>query len=240
MRRIRPSTARAVLLGISSLFAAPLATLSVGPLAAGFVVPLAAGLAVPLVATPAYAAGTPDSFADLAAKLLPAVVNVSSSQTVTAHNSAPGGGGPGAGPDMPLFPPGSPFEQFFKDFLNRNHPGGQGQGQGGDQQEPERRMQSLGSGFIIDPAGLIVTNNHVIDGADQIAVTFNDGTVLPATVAGRDEKTARQPNQKTREMTTIFGEPRSKGIDTGRPVTEARDNPVYRVLPPPVTSPCRP
>ncbi len=70
---------------------------------------------------PAYARGAPDSFADLAAKLLPAVVNVSSSQLVTAHNGGPGG--PGAGPDMPLFPPGSPFEQFFKDFLNRNHPG---------------------------------------------------------------------------------------------------------------------
>ena len=72
------------------------------------------------LATPAFARDAPDSFADLAAKLLPAVVNVSSSQLVTAQN-----GGPGVGPDMPMFPPGSPFEQFFKDFLNRNHPGGQ-------------------------------------------------------------------------------------------------------------------
>ena len=165
MRLIRSTTARAALLGVSTLFA----------------VPLAAGLPV----TPAYARGAPDSFADLAAKLLPAVVNVSSSQLVTAHNGGPGGG-PNAGPEMPMFPPGSPFEQFFKDFLNRNRPGGQG-GQGGDQPAPERRMQSLGSGFIIDPSGLIVTNNHVIDGADEITVTLQDNTTLKATVVGRDE-----------------------------------------------------
>jgi serine protease Do len=164
MRPIRSATARAAMLGISTLFA----------------VPLAAGLPV----TPAYASGAPDSFADLAAKLLPAVVNVSSSQLVTAHNGGQGGDGPGAGPEIPLFPPGSPFEQFFKDFLNRNHPGGQG---GGDQPAPERRMQSLGSGFIIDPSGLIVTNNHVIDGADEINVTLQDNTTLKATVVGRDE-----------------------------------------------------
>jgi serine protease Do len=167
MRRTTSATARAALLGVSTLFA----------------VPLAAGLAV----TPAYARGAPDSFADLAAKLLPAVVNVSSSQLVTAQKGGPGGDGPGAGPEIPLFPPGSPFEQFFKDFLNRNHPGGQGNGSGGDQPSPERRMQSLGSGFIIDPAGLIVTNNHVIDGADEISVTLQDNTTLKATVVGRDE-----------------------------------------------------
>ena len=76
-----------------------------------------------------------------------------------------------------MFPPGSPFEQFFKDFLNRNHPGQQGDG---DQPAPERRMQSLGSGFIIDPSGLVVTNNHVIDGADEITVTLQDNTTLKA------------------------------------------------------------
>jgi serine protease Do len=163
MRRTRSATARAALLGLSTLLAMPLA------------------ISVPLA--PAEARSAPDSFADLASKLLPAVVNVASSQMVTARS------GPGAGPEVPLFPPGSPFEQFFKDFLNRNRPGGQGGqgGQGGDQPAPERRMQSLGSGFIIDPAGLIVTNNHVIDGADEITVTLQDNTTLKATVVGRDE-----------------------------------------------------
>ena len=110
------------------------------------------------------------------------MVNISSTQTVQAR------GGPGAGPEMPMFPPGSPFEQFFKDFLNRNRPGGAGQGGGDAQPPPERRAQSLGSGFIIDPSGLVVTNNHVIDGADEITVTLQDNTTLKAKVVGRDER----------------------------------------------------
>ncbi len=132
------------------------------------------------VVSTAVARSAPDSFADLAAKLLPAVVNVSSSQTITAKN------GPAGGPEMPIFPPGSPFEQFFKDFLNRNRPG-QGGPHGDDQPAPERRAQSLGSGFIIDPSGLVVTNNHVIEGADEISVILQDNTTLKATVVGRDE-----------------------------------------------------
>jgi serine protease Do len=146
-------------------------------------VALAVGLALPLAAgvpaEPATARTAPDSFADLAAKLLPAVVNISSTQAVQAR-----AGSPGAGPEIPLFPPGSPFEQFFKDFLNRNRPGGRG---GENQPSPERRMQSLGSGFIIDASGLVVTNNHVIDGADEITVTLQDNTSLKAKVLGRDE-----------------------------------------------------
>jgi serine protease Do len=148
---------------------------------------LAVVLAVPLASSvptlPAYARPAPDSFADLAAKLLPAVVNISSTQSVQAR-----AGTPGVGPEVPLFPPGSPFEQFFKDFLNRNRPGGKGGG-GGDAepQQPEQRMQSLGSGFIVDPSGLVVTNNHVIDGADEITVTLQDNTSLKAKVLGRDE-----------------------------------------------------
>jgi serine protease Do len=151
---------------------------------------LAVVLATPLAAgvpfAPAVARAAPDSFADLAAKLLPAVVNISSTTSLQAHNAAPGAN---PGPEVPLFPPGSPFEQFFKDFLNRNRPGGQN-GQNGQNGEPapERRMQSLGSGFIIDPSGLVVTNNHVIDGADEITVTLQDNTSLKATVVGRDER----------------------------------------------------
>ena len=140
-------------------------------------------------AAPALARPAPDSFADLAAKLLPAVVNISSTQSVQAAKN----NGPGAGPEIPMFPPGSPFEQFFRDFLNRNHPGGNGGGNNGGGHgdnapaTPEHRMQSLGSGFIVDPSGLVVTNNHVIDDADEISVTLQDQTTLKATVVGRDD-----------------------------------------------------
>ena len=82
----------------------------------------------------AFARGAPDSFADLAEKLLPAVVNVSSTQSAQAKN------GPQAGPDIPMFPPGSPFEQFFKDFLNRGRPGQNNPG-GEAQPRPERRSR---------------------------------------------------------------------------------------------------
>jgi serine protease Do len=142
--------------------------------AAALALPAAAGFVPAAQARPA-----PDSFADLAARLLPGVVNISSSQTVTAQS----GDHPGVGPEMPMFPPGSPFEQFFKDFMERNKRQGHGDS------APPRKMQSLGSGFIIDPAGIVVTNNHVIDGADEITVTLQDGTALKATLVGRDERT---------------------------------------------------
>ncbi|MDP6109395.1 MAG: serine protease, partial [Rhodospirillales bacterium] len=82
---------------------------------------------------PAQAKSAPESFADLAEKLLPAVVNISTTQVIEGHS----------GPQMPQLPPGSPFEEFFKDFMDRNQP----------QQNPNRRQRkatSLGSGFIID------------------------------------------------------------------------------------------
>src|ERR1700677_3297135 len=88
--------------------------------------------AFPVLAPPAHAHATPDSFADLAERLLPGVVNISSSQLLTAQNRG--------GPDFPVFPPGSPFEQFFKDFMERNKPPGGGQ----NTPEPPRRAQSLG------------------------------------------------------------------------------------------------
>jgi serine protease Do len=143
----------------------------------GGMVAFALPVAVALPLAPAMARSAPDSFADLAEKLLPAVVNISSSQTIPAKAGPQGGG-----PEMPVFPPGSPFEQFFKDFMNRNRQGG-----GGGQTTPEHRAQSLGSGFIIDASGLIVTNNHVIEGADEITVTLQDNTTLKATLVGRDE-----------------------------------------------------
>jgi len=114
----------------------------------------------------ACARGAPDSFADLANQLLPTVVNISTSETLKA------------GPDgaLPQLPPGSPLEDLFKDFQQK------------DKARPHH-IAALGSGFIIDPSGLIVTDNHVIDGADAISITLNDGTVLPATLVGHDDKT---------------------------------------------------
>ena len=142
--------------------------------------------AIPLFPAAAQARSAPESFADLAAKLLPAVVNISTSQSVAAR--------PDRGtPDMPQFPPGSPFERFFRDFMERNRPPGGPPGANpaprGERNAPTRRSQSLGSGFIIDPSGIVVTNNHVIDGADEITVTLHDGVMLKATLVGKDERT---------------------------------------------------
>jgi serine protease Do len=138
-------------------------------------VALPAAIALPV--SPAIARSAPDSFADLAEKLLPAVVNISSTQNLPSRT-----GNQNNGPEIPSFPPGSPFEQFFKDFMNRNR-----QGQGNNQPAPEHRAQSLGSGFIIDATGYIVTNNHVIADADEITVTLQDNTTLKATIVGKDE-----------------------------------------------------
>ena len=102
----------------------------------------------------------PNSFADLAERLMPSVVNISTTQTIkTTSNPFPF-----------QFPPGSPFEDMFKEF---NKP-------------TERKATALGSGFIIDKKGLVVTNNHVIQGAEDIVVTFNDKTEYKAKVIGKD------------------------------------------------------
>jgi serine protease Do len=119
-----------------------------------------------LCVVPAAGRPAPDSFADLAAKLLPSVVNISTSQTLKAPPQ-------GA---MPQLPPGSPLEDLFKNFL-------------GPKSNTPRHVTSLGSGFIIDPSGYIVTNNHVIEDSDQITVSLQDGTQMPAKVVGRDTKT---------------------------------------------------
>jgi serine protease Do len=120
----------------------------------------------------------PDGFADLAEKLLPSVVNVSTTQTLKPDQHTEGNG-----PDLPQFPPGSPFEEFFKDFFKHQHPG---QGQ---PQADTRKATSLGSGFIIDAAGYVVTNNHVIADADEITVILHDNTSLKAELVGHDTKT---------------------------------------------------
>ena len=141
-------------------------------------VPLLAAAVLSMSASfvPSRAADGPASVADLVAPLLDAVVNISTSQTIPDNGDA-----------APMLPPASPdtnqpfqnyFDQFFGHDDNGEAPG-----------DRPKRVQSLGSGFVIDPTGIIVTNNHVIDGADEIAVNLNDGTKLPATVIGHDDKT---------------------------------------------------
>lgn len=132
-------------------------------------------------------------FSELAEKLLPAVVNVSTTQTIKEK--------PGLRdlPELPQFPPGSPFEEFFRDFMERhNNPGlgkkGErdedlGDGDLGGTLPRQRKTTSLGSGFIISSEGLIVTNNHVIQDADEITVILHDDTNLKAQIIGRDSKT---------------------------------------------------
>jgi serine protease Do len=138
------------------------------------------GAAATLLSVPALARG-PDGIADVAEKVIDAVVNISTTQTVEAK--AGGDGGRGA---MPQLPPGSPFEEFFDDFF-KNRRGGPGDKGGGGMQP--RKTNSLGSGFIVDTTGIAVTNNHVIADADEINIIMNDGTKIRATLVGVDKKT---------------------------------------------------
>ena len=122
------------------------------------------GLCLFVLVSPARAADRPDSFADLAERLSPAVVNISTSTVIKDDN----------GPSLPRFPEGSPFEDFFKEFEDKGQ---------------SRRTQSLGSGFIIDASGIVVTNNHVIENADKISVILANDEVFEAELVGRDQKT---------------------------------------------------
>lgn len=114
----------------------------------------------------------PASVADIAEGLLDAVVNISISQS--ADGSEADSGSP-----LPKVQKDAPFEQYFNDYFNERKKGG----------AKNRKVNSLGSGFVIDPAGYIVTNNHVIEGADEIDVNFADGTTLEAKLVGTDPKT---------------------------------------------------
>jgi serine protease Do len=130
-----------------------------------------AALAVSMMVLPAWQASArgPENVADVAEQVIDAVVNISTSQTVEAHVG-----------NLPDLPPGSPMEEFFDEFFKNRR------GQGGD--NAPHRVNSLGSGFIIDPDGFVVTNNHVIADADEINVILNDGTKLPAQLVGKDSK----------------------------------------------------
>ncbi len=118
----------------------------------------------------AQARPVPESFADLVEELAPAVVNISTTQKVEQRSNRRDR----RGPDMP-------FDEFFREFFERGP-------MGRAQREP-REVQSLGSGFVVDPRGYIVTNNHVVGDATDIQVNFASGMTLPAELVGKDEAT---------------------------------------------------
>ncbi len=127
----------------------------------------------PAMSPSAFAKG-PDSRADLATEVSDAVVNISASQTVEDTRSA-----------VPNLPQGTPFDDLFEEFFRRRGQGPQG-GEGGPRQQ--RRSASLGSGFVIDATGIVITNNHVITDANEVTVIFTDGQRLKAEVLGKDAK----------------------------------------------------
>ena len=136
---------------------------------------LALGFVVAPVATPPAQAQLEQmpSVADLAERLLPSVVEISVQSK--AEND-------GQAMQLPELPDNSPFKDFFDEFLKK-----QRKGQTPDQQD--RTVNSMGSGFVVDASGLIVTNNHVVEGAESIEVHFQDSTILKAELVGRDPKT---------------------------------------------------
>ena len=131
----------------------------------------AALLLAALVPAGAQTPRGPTSVAPVAEKLIDAVVNISTSQTLKGPEGVP----------LPRVPKGAPFEEFFEDFFNRK----------GSRSPSDRKVSSLGSGFVVDgKEGIVVTNNHVIEGADEIVVNFHDGTKLKVDkVIGKDTKT---------------------------------------------------
>jgi len=132
----------------------------------------AIGLVVVVADTPPVRgqAGPVEGFADLVERVGPAVVNIATTREQAAPEEVP----------LPQFPPGSPFEEFFRDFFERGQP---------EAPQRPRRGASLGSGFVIDPEGFVVTNNHVIAEADEITVQFADGHDYEAVLIGRDQQT---------------------------------------------------
>jgi serine protease Do len=144
--------------------------------AAALALALAAGLPLGLVAggltasPPALAQARPTGLADLVDSVAEAVVNISATQTVEDKSAD----------NAPQLPHGTPFDEMFEEFF-KNH------GQLGQTPRPHK-SSSLGSGFVIDPSGIVITNNHVIADANDITVIFTDGRKLKAEIVGKDSK----------------------------------------------------
>jgi len=119
-------------------------------------------------ATPAFAQARPTNLADLVDSVADAVVNISATQTIEDKGSA-----------VPELPKGTPFDEMFEEFF-KNH--------GINPHPRARQAQSLGSGFVVDPSGIVITNNHVVGDANDIVVIFTDGRKLKAKVLGKDPK----------------------------------------------------
>ena len=131
-----------------------------------------------IFSTSVSAKKVPDSFADLAEKLMPSVVNISTTQTIKGT----------VNPFPFQFPPGSPFEDLFKDFNSQT----------------ERQVSSLGSGFIIDAKGIVVTNNHVIQNAEEIIVKVN-GKKVNISSCLVSEKDTIELKDKSKKLIVIAG-----------------------------------
>ncbi|EDQ05229.1 Periplasmic serine endoprotease DegP [Sulfitobacter indolifex] len=121
-----------------------------------------------LILQASMALAKPESLAPLAEKISPSVVNITTSTTVEGRTGPQG-----------IVPEGSPFEDFFREFQDRNN----------DEGDRPRRSSALGSGFVISEDGYVVTNNHVIESADEITIEFFSGEELVAKVIGTDPKT---------------------------------------------------
>ncbi len=118
--------------------------------------------------TNSFSKSAPDSFADLVENLIPAVVSIASKTNIKEQ----------APQNMPQFPEGSPFDEFFKEYFENRK----------NQSPSQKPMYGLGSGFIINKSGIVVTNNHVIEGADEITIIMSDQKEYKAELLGRDPK----------------------------------------------------
>ena len=140
---------------------------------------LGAGAAPLAVLAPqAAAARAPESFADLAEQVSDAVVNISATQKIEERRTH----------GLPQLGPGTPFDDLFEEFFKRRGQRGGPGAPGGEEPPRARKSNSLGSGFVIDAAGIVITNNHVIADATEVTVIFNDGQKLKAEVLGKDAK----------------------------------------------------